>query len=578
MELATSTLEFRSMAALLVTAGGKNPDVLGSLRQLIRCEPRRLIVLCMSQDSPLGRLASRYRFVDCASFDPPSGRDGFLATNSLLASTVLLSRAYREAFAIDEPFQYDLSLLSELERSPNSAVDRDFRFAPLWGRRTIVALHGPAVRSAAIDLESKFTEAALGNVQIADYRHFAHGRHHWLAKHPGETAVIAFVTPEDEPVASRTLDLMPPEIPVVRVDISTSGPSAVISALVHVLAFVDSAGRARNIDPGRPGVPGFGRRIYHLNAFKNRSSVSNSIMAVAIERKARVGLGMLERSGQLGFWKTAFTSFGKRLCKASFRAMVFDYDGTLCDEADRLKGCPPDIGRELLRLIKAHVVLGIATGRGKSVKHALREQIPKKYWEQVVVGYYNGGDIGLLSDDSRPDGRDAVSDSLRPVACALRSNRILNEIANFEFRLRQIKVEPNVVVSAQAVQRRVEHLVYGLGIDGIRIVHSMHSIDILAPGVTKKAVVDRVLEMLERKSEPVLCIGDRGQWPGNDCELLNQPYSLSVDDVSQDETTCWNLAPPGHRGAQAALGYLKCLRNSKTGFRFSLASGARKPV
>ena len=37
--------------------------------------------------------------------------------------------------------------------------------------------------------------------------------------------------------------------------------------------------------------------------------------------------------------------------------------------------------------------------------------------------------------------------------------------------------------------------------------------DILAPGVTKTAVVDRVLEMVDGTSETVLCIGDRGAWP-----------------------------------------------------------------
>ena len=60
----------------------------------------------------------------------------------------------------------------------------------LWDRATIVVLHGHVTQAAAIDLESKLTEAALGQVQLADYRNFAHGRHHWFAKHGESSAII----------------------------------------------------------------------------------------------------------------------------------------------------------------------------------------------------------------------------------------------------------------------------------------------------------------------------------------------------------------------------------------------------
>lgn len=578
LELAASQLDLRPMVAVLATAGGKNPDVLGSFRQLVHREPRHLILICMVRNSPLSRLAERYRFVDCASFAPPPGRDGFLATNSLLGSAVLLSRAYGEAFGIDEPLPQTIRLLSELERDPIDSLDLYRRCRPLWERRTMVVLYGPATRSAAIDLESKFTEAALGNVQIADYRHFAHGRHHWLAKHASDTSVLAFVTPSDEPIATKTVSLIPSSIPLARIDVPDSGSAGIIHTLAYVLAIVSCAGRTKGIDPGRPGVPGFGRRIYHLNAFDNRRAALNSPARTAIERKARRSIEQLEQSGELGFWKTAFETFTKRLSKPSFRAIVFDYDGTLCDTADRLKGCPRDIGREITKLIRANVLVGIATGRGKSVRLALRERIPKKYWGRVVVGYYNGGDVGLLSEDSRPDGRENVSDILRPLVAVLRSNARLVEAADFELRLRQIKVEPKQPSAGHFVGPLVEQLVYSSGIDGLRVVHSRHSVDILAPGVTKEAVVDRLLSVLELDDEPVLCIGDLGQWPGNDCDLLHLPFSVSADEVSQDATTCWNLAPPGHRGTQATLGYLQRLQKTKNGFRFTLPPRTTRPL
>src|SRR5476651_652935 len=60
--------------------------------------------------------------------------------------------------------------------------------------QTIVVLHGPSTLPAAVDVESKFTEAALGSVQVADFRHFAHGRHHWIAKRGRESAVLAITS------------------------------------------------------------------------------------------------------------------------------------------------------------------------------------------------------------------------------------------------------------------------------------------------------------------------------------------------------------------------------------------------
>jgi hypothetical protein len=51
-------------------------------------------------------------------------------------------------------------------------------------------------------------------------------------------------------------------------------------------------------------------------------------------------------------------------------------------------------------------------------------------------------------------------------------------------------------------------------------------------------------------------LGDRGRWPGNDFDLLSDVLGLSVDEVSSDPLQCWNLAPPGLLGPQAAVYYL----------------------
>ncbi len=466
MEAAVPSLDLRTMGVVLATAGGKNPDVLAAFRGLAVREPRRFIVLCMTVGSPLARLGAKYPFVDFVEMDLPSGKDGFLATNSLLASTILLVRAYDEVFGTSCLLPKDLSTLLGTDCDKRFVDQLDRRCAPLWQRETVVVLYGPAIHSAAMDLESKFTEAALGNVQLADYRHFAHGRHHWLAKHPQTTGILAIVTPHDEEIASTTLKLIPANIPVHRVDVPLEGSTAGVAALVWGLHVVGSAGRARGINPGRPGVPGFGRRIYHLKAATGVSSAEPSMPpeeVAAVERKARKTVDALAHSGQLRLWRDAYAAFIARLAKASFRAVVLDYDGTLCDEADRCKGLSTPVARELVRLLRAGVMLGFATGRGKSVKVALREQIPKKYQSRVVVGYYNGGDIARLDDDGRPDGSEQVVDALTAVADAIQGHALLSRLAEFEFRLPQIKVTPARALPPSCSGRRFSRSSTGWG-------------------------------------------------------------------------------------------------------------------
>jgi len=181
-------------------------------------------------------------------------------------------------------------------------------------------------------------------------------------------------------------------------------------------------------------------------------------------------------------------------------------------------------------------------------------------------------------EDNHPDGSERVSEPLRPVAEALQDHTLLSQWARFEFRLPQIKVEPAAAVEPDLVWGLLQQIVYGLGLPGLAVLRSSHSMDVLAPGVTKGAVLDRVKELLPDTENPaILCIGDRGQWPGNDFCLLESPYSLSVDEVSQDPSKCWNLASPGHRGTQATLEYLRALRPGR-GLQFvrNGASGRRK--
>src|SRR5262249_39580512 len=153
--------------------------------------------------------------------------------NSLLAFVTLLARAYGTEFQECSPdFDTQTGNILALLRNDRHWETWHKLTILLWTRNTTLVLHGSTTRVGAIDLESKFTEAAVGNLQIADYRNFAHGRHHWLAKRASESAVLVFVSEADQALAERTLALIPQEIPQVRLFIGGPPESALLLSLV----------------------------------------------------------------------------------------------------------------------------------------------------------------------------------------------------------------------------------------------------------------------------------------------------------------------------------------------------------
>jgi hypothetical protein len=205
----------------------------------------------------------------------------------------------------------------------------------------------------------------------------------------------------------------------------------------------------------------------------------------------------------------------------------------------------------------------------------LQDGLPKSIWKHFIVGYYNGGDIGELKDDSRPDGSTTVDPALEGVANILKVDPFLVETSSLTFRKPQITIEPKNPERANVVWQYLQDILYRLNIPGILALRSSHSMDIVAPLVNKQKVVDHVRERIDT-GQAILCIGDRGKWPGNDFSLLSNPYSLSVDEVSPDPKHCWNLAPPGIRGLAATLHYFSKLVPYAHGLRIRLDTIPKK--
>lgn len=529
-------------SVMIITAGGNNTDILSVFDKVTGLGIKNTGIICASANNRLVKKATDLDLVH--AIDIPAGKDGFLATNSMVASMVWLYRAYTKTYLW--PFkmlQFD-ELCREWEME-----DLERMLADIVCRSTIVCLYDNWGKTAAVDMESKLVEAGLCNVQLTDYRNFAHGRHNWLDKNKNEASVIALVNPDCRKIADKTLALLPEYVPQARLDTGYEGPAASIALIIQVLHAVNLFGTAKGIDPGKPGVAEFGRKIYHLTIPRTVSDMCYSVEKVAICRKfGHANPNVPETKMRL----RRFKKFAKDISKQKFGAVVFDYDGTVCDTKNRTGYPSREIGSLITTLVRNNIVIGVATGRGKSVREALQKMIPREWQSEVHIGYYNGGAIGGLSDDFIPDNNEPIDEALVRFMSHLDCKTVPDGCV-IEQRPKQISIQMNGRLPSDLTHTLCmvakEH-------KSVKIVESTHSVDIIPCQVSKLNLVDHIQRELPPQLQ-VLCVGDKGEYPGNDFELLSTEFALSVGETSINQDSCWNTLPHGLDGEKGVLEYFK---------------------
>lgn len=281
----------------------------------------------------------------------------------------------------------------------------------------------------------------------------------------------------------------------------------------------------------------------------------------AIECKAGCSYrNLVDAKSSMG-WLEKLRLFRQSLNSAALQGAIFDYDGTLVKSGDAYDGMRLELIQHMLRLLEAGIPIGIATGRGPSVRHEMRRCLPSRLYSRVLIGYYSGDQVGDLTQTDCPDQGASVCEELQPLLPALDH---LGLIARVTLRRRQIIVEPGAGMNVSDLWRRISILLERNSLPNIRAVRSCRSVDILAPGVSKAGLLEHMRKTF-RFSGPILCVGDQGSKAGNDFELLSTPYSLSVDQVSNDPETCWNLGPVGLDGVERTLYYLNQLTVDEPG-------------
>jgi len=557
-ELFYATQAIRNVKVLFISASGKNSDIIFAFKIAIKSEPLRLISICMKKGTKLKEVTKGYESTaKVYELDLPSGKDGFLATNSLIGYFGILLRSFGYSL-LPEQFNVPESFHSEL-KSFVKKIDKSFSF---------MVIYGGCAQPIAMDIESKFVEAAIGDISHCDYRNFAHGRHHWFAKRGTSSCIIALVTPAEKNLAIKTLSILPKSIPVLYIESTHQDPIASLDLLHKSFYLVSSIGDMQKIDPGRPGVPAYGSKLYNLkysNTLKTKVTTTDNIILRKSNCKTFEDISETEYE----YWKKAYNSAQEKFNKTVFGAIVFDYDGTLCTLENRFDALKDEVTHYLIQILKSGLVVGIATGRGKSVRKELQKCIPKEYWENVIVGYYNGSDIAKIGNDRKPKVEPCNEPTLLKLHTLFQSE---NFALRFKSELRpfQLTIELQDSKSWTRVKPLVVQIVKAAASDGIELLESTHSIDVVKrPECSKLNLLSECAQLLSknRLPESILCIGDKGQWPGNDYELLTHTYSLSVNEVSSDPESCWNFASAGAKNVDALLEYFQVMTITKKGLR-----------
>jgi hypothetical protein len=540
LDVAARSRRSRS-TAVLITASGRHPDALGAISRIKELFETSAVIATNPADAL--RHAADRAGVQLVELGNPSGKDGFLATNSLLVQTTAFVRCYTEGSPPEA--------LPALGTPAPSAIETS----------EVLVLNSPDLHAVAIDLEARLNEVGLAAVQATDYRNFGHGRHYGLARRSDRTTVISVTGAGYEPLAEATLALLPPDVGVIRLSSTLHWPWSVVDLLAASMRLIGATGAAQGLDPGRPRVQSFGRRLYRLST---RRLLEPTPLHTPVDYKlSELGSGRASPDLRARY-ATEYDTWREELASARFGGLVLDYDGTVVTTADRFNPPTTAVSDELLRILSEGATVGFASGRGSSLHEALRAVLPRKLWGHVTLGLYTGA-VLLRLDEAVPENPDPPPE-LEAAGRRIAGLPIASEIIT-KMGGHQIRVEPRhrQRLPVSGLANVLESVLRAPPSLAVTIAASAHSVDVRLSNASKLLVVDA----LSVESGDVLSMGDQGHFGGNDFELLaRSKMTLSVDRCSPDPTRCWRLTRPADAGPRGLVQYLRALKHRRAGFAF----------
>ena len=546
--------EAGDVASVYLSAEGRNNDILAAAQAHCGAD-RGSIALTLTPANPLLAFCESSGVATPVQFDMPWQKDGYLATNSLVAMMALFARAYPDELVATAVPDAEWIQQRRTELAASDAL------SCLADGGDLIVLYGAAGRIAAVDLESKFAEAALGACQPVDYRQFAHGRHLQLAQQK-PPVVIAFGNEHDRLLMDTSLDHFPSTVQVLRIQLPTGYAMGELVGVIFAMLIVEVISQRRQIDVGQPDVPLFGRALYGTDVRGTVTKFPEKIPSVLRHKVPKFP------AEQVDPWVEAANSFLTRLEKAQFAGVVCDFDGTCCYTPRRWDGLEPGLIDDFARVLDGGVEIAFATGRGDSIQTDLRQKLPRDHWPKVLLGYFSGSAIARLDEefcDPAPDARFVGLRSWLIEHCLIPESPSDTKVCGG-----QMSIRLSGALSKDSVTSAIAHWITVNGHAGWRVFCSGHSVDVLTNAAGKRNVVHHFAEALGADpNEEILRVGDSGHFSGNDYELLSDGLGLSVATVSPLKASCWNLLPEDVHGSAGMRHYLSALEVDGSKARFS---------
>lgn len=551
----------------LFSAGGNNPDAAAASQAALDRKARRLHLVTRNADGTAALIVDRgggtVHLMPVAD-----SKDGYLATHSLLSSVVAILLA---CDAVSRDPRGAVQLLDSLSARLAAMRDHGIResrvseLTTLQPTDTVIVAGDPLLKPVSVLLDTSIWEASLCHAQTTDFRNLAHGRHGWLHHRSNETLILALTGTDTRKTWMAIEGLLPDTLRRIRIDQGSCGRLDNALAVIDGLGIIEAIGTVVGIDPGKPGIGEFGRSMYDERSLAD--------FAEAMSPRVRQKRAAIARSDAHDPADNPLHLIGrdrlKPLAKSDIGGAVFDYDGTIVTTAGRWSVPDKDIVDELVRLHRAGLRIGFATGRGGSAGEDLRKVLPADMLPSIMIGYYNGGHLRTADVDIDNDPA-AADPAISETAAWLKGRHDLFE--RCEFKHREIQITIGMDTLRYPYRFPVDLKGCAPYADGrVRVMGSGHSYDIVPTTSCKSLVVEALRATLPAGVE-VLCFGDSGSRPGNDYALLAHRFGISVGEVCGAADGCWSLFGANSVGPEALLRILRALLLCDGRIRLDVAS------
>ena len=275
-----------------------------------------------------------------------------------------------------------------------------------------------------------------------------------------------------------------------------------------------------------------------------------------ITLKARASIERLRDCNLLDFWRNQWRQFIANIRQASIKAIVMDYDGTVY-AGGKLDNALPDqeMTALLVKLLERGFYLGFASGRGESLRGALRQAFPKSLWAGIYAAYQDGAECGRLDDDTIPTSYDQTKEDPALVHVREKLEKIFATWPDRPY----MRAENKLLGVYGSVEKG--ELIFsaccGVAVPlGLKVFHGGKMTDITLPEVSKR----NLYHAMPTSQDAILSLGDAGSWPGNDSELLATSLGVSVGSMSVDPASCWRIT--SESGIEGTRRILKALLKS----------------